>query len=379
MYLASMYRPDFRTINDFRKDNIVFIEKAFVQIVQLCRALGMAQAGTLIIDGTKLRANANPAKSKSKAEYERWLAHIEKDIQQILEEADQTDAEEDKQHGENRGDELPEELRDKQKLKKKIEEALKQVKKEEEKVNTTDTEAKFIRNKQQINLNYNCQAGITEDRVIVSAFTTNNASDKRQLLPNIQQAEQNTSTTFETILADSGYASYDNYEALEAMKKTAFVPDQAKELESGKQAQNPFHRNSFTYDKTNDQFICPKGKPLPLARNYQNHTFKQKAKIYIGKECSDCLFLQQCSKGKARQLYVEKREQLVHQARVRLDTDEGKQLYLKRMRIESVFGNIKQNLNYHQLSLRGIQKTNAEWQLICLAHNIKLIHQRKAA
>ena len=31
MYLSSMYKPDFRTINDFRKDNIDFIQKAFVQ------------------------------------------------------------------------------------------------------------------------------------------------------------------------------------------------------------------------------------------------------------------------------------------------------------------------------------------------------------
>lgn len=377
MYLASMYHPDFRTINDFRKDNIAFVEKAFIQVVQLCRALGMAQAGTLIIDGTKLRANASPAKSRNKAEYEKWLLYIEKDIRKILEEAGQTDAEEDKQYGENRGDELPEELRDKEKLKKKIEEALKQIKNEDEKVNTTDADAKFIRSKQQTNLNYNCQAGITEDRVIVSAFTTNNASDKRQLLPNIQQAEQNTDTTFNNILADSGYASYDNYEALEVMNKTAFIPDQEKELESEKQAQNPFHRNNFSYDEVNDQFICPQGKALPLAGDYHNHACKQKTKIYIGKECGHCLFLSQCSKGKARQIHIEKREPLRHQARIRLDSNKGKQLYLKRMRIESVFGNLKQNLNYHQLQLRGTQKTNAEWQLICLAHNIKLIHQRK--
>lgn len=30
MYLANMYRPDFRTINDFRKDNIEFVQTAFV-------------------------------------------------------------------------------------------------------------------------------------------------------------------------------------------------------------------------------------------------------------------------------------------------------------------------------------------------------------
>src|SRR5215207_5054299 len=59
MYLAAMYRPDFRTINDFRKDNTEFIQIAFVHIVQLCKGLGLGKAGTLIIDSTKLKANAS--------------------------------------------------------------------------------------------------------------------------------------------------------------------------------------------------------------------------------------------------------------------------------------------------------------------------------
>lgn len=45
MYLSAMYKPDFRTINDFRKDNIDFVQKAFVHIVQLCKGLGHVQSG----------------------------------------------------------------------------------------------------------------------------------------------------------------------------------------------------------------------------------------------------------------------------------------------------------------------------------------------
>lgn len=68
MYLASMYRPDFRTINDFRKDNVEFIKKAFMHIVQVCKGLGMCRTGVLIIDSTKLKANACASKSKTKEE-----------------------------------------------------------------------------------------------------------------------------------------------------------------------------------------------------------------------------------------------------------------------------------------------------------------------
>jgi transposase len=41
MYLASMYKPDFRSINDFRKNNLAFIQHVFVHIVHLCKSVGM--------------------------------------------------------------------------------------------------------------------------------------------------------------------------------------------------------------------------------------------------------------------------------------------------------------------------------------------------
>ncbi len=86
-----------------------------------------------------------------------------------------------------------------------------------------------------------------------------------------------------------------------------------------------------------------------------------------------------CTKGKYRQIHVEKREYLRHQIRERLNSVEGKLTYLKRMRIESIFGNIKHNLSYIHLYLKGVKKTTAEWQLICIGHNLKKIHQLKMA
>lgn len=74
---------------------------------------------------------------------------------------------------------------------------------------------------------------------------------------------------------------------------------------------------------------------------------------------------------------MQTREILRQQIRERLNSLEGKLKYLKRMRIESVFGNIKHNLNYVHLYLKGLEKTTAEWQLICIGHNLKKIHKLK--
>lgn len=47
------------------------------------------------------------------------------------------------------------------------------------------------------------------------------------------------------------------------------------------------------------------------------------------------------------------------------------------MRIESVFGNIKHNLNYIHLYLKGIKKSTTEWHLICIGYNLNKIHNLK--
>jgi transposase len=376
MFLAAMYKPDFRTINDFRKDNIDFIQKAFIHIVQLCKGLGMCKAGTLIIDSTKLKANASAERSKTKQQYQQWVERIDTDIKNILDEAAQTDAEEDKQYGEKRGDELPEALRSKQKLKEKIQEVLEQMNEEKERVNLTDKEAKFIKNNGKIDVNYSCQTAISEDGIIVSAYTNNCSSDRTDTIKTVNNAEINTGEDYKEILADSGYASFDNFEELDKRNKIIYIPDQQMNTEADKE-QNPYHRNHFIYNEQKDCFVCPENKELPFYSNIIHRRNKQQSKVYKCKDCPLCDKQKLCVKGQYREIHIEKREHLRQQIRERLNNAEGKLKYLKRMRIESVFGNIKHNLNYIHLYLKGIKKTTAEWQLICIGHNLKKIHKLK--
>jgi len=144
-------------------------------------------------------------------------------------------------------------------------------------------------------------------------------------------------------------------------------------------AQNPYHRNHFTYDEEKDCFICPENKVLPFYSTSIHKKFKAQNNVYLCKDCPACEKQSLCTKGKYRQICIEQREWMRKKIRNRLNSDEGKIKYLTRMRIESVFGNIKHNLNYVHLYLNGIQKTTAEWQLICIGHNLKKIHQLKMA
>jgi len=143
---------------------------------------------------------------------------------------------------------------------------------------------------------------------------------------------------------------------------------------------NPYHRNHFTYNQEKDCFVCPENKELPFYTNTSDKRTKQQSKVYRCNDCPTCSKQAQCcKKGIYRQIHIEKREFIRKQIRERLNSIEGKIKYLKRMRIESVFGNIKHNLNYINLYLKGIKKTTAEWQLICIGHNLKKLHKLKLA
>ena len=53
-------------------------------------------------------------------------------------------------------------------------------------------------------------------------------------------------------------------------------------------------------------------------------------------------------------------------------TDGGRALYAKRKKTsEPVFGIIKQAMGLRQFLLRGLLQVNGEWQLVCLAYNVR--------
>jgi transposase len=376
MYLAGMYQPDFRTINDFRKDYITDFQSYFVEVVKVCQKLGMAKVGTISIDGTKISASASINRTKDKAGYEKWLKALDKQIDEIIRQVEQIEAQENKDLGDKRGDELPKELQRKQRLKAKIQHAITQLKDDEATINLTDADAKKIKSKGLIKCNYNCQGAVSEDGIIVAAYVSNSASDKEQLFPVINQAEANTSNKIEVILADSGYASFDNYEDLEKEGKIGYIPDQ----EYGKDdlPDDPYHKSYFIYNPANDTYSCPQKQELTFDRIYKNKKRKRQSRIYRCKTCATCPVKALCTKGKARTIERELREALKTQMRTRLDSPEGKSIYKKRMStIEPVWGNVKFNKGFHSFRLRGKEKANAEFMLLCIAHNIDKIHKKK--
>jgi hypothetical protein len=104
-------RPDFRTISDFRKIHRAAMKPLFIEVLRIAGELGMVKLGNLSTDGTKMRANASRHKAMSYGYMNKELARLEAEVEQLLKEAEQVDAEQDAAQGSRCGDELPDELR----------------------------------------------------------------------------------------------------------------------------------------------------------------------------------------------------------------------------------------------------------------------------
>ena len=55
-----------------------------------------------------------------------------------------------------------------------------------------------------------------------------------------------------------------------------------------------------------------------------------------------------------------------------MKTKAGRALYaLRKQTVEPVFGIIKSVMGFRQFSMRGLAKVRGEWNLVCLAWNLK--------
>ena len=197
IYLAGGQKPDFRTLARFRRRNAREIDKLFKDTVLLCARLGMLNLGHLALDGTKLKASASKHKAMSYGRMKKEEGKLKQQIEELMRQAEDTDAEEDRMFGPNHnGYSLPKELQRREKRLERIRslrEELEREKREEQQLRQgqapviedreqrsfADTDARMMLMKRgEFDYGYNAQACTDEGHgVIVAAALTNEASD----------------------------------------------------------------------------------------------------------------------------------------------------------------------------------------------------------
>ena len=240
--LAANNTPDFRTISDFRKDNVDALSGLFVQVLALCQQAGLEKLGHVALDGTKVKANASKHKAMS--------------YQRMKEKAAQlaADDEEDRRYGKDkRGDELAEELAFREGRLEKIREAMAALEAEAQAAaeqaeaeggkhpgvpddkaqrNFTDTESRIIPapGGKDFLQAYNCQAVVdSAHQVIVAERATNQTSDKQQAASMMEETIDNVGAVLREVSADAGYYSAKAVDELYALGVDPFVaPEQTR-------------------------------------------------------------------------------------------------------------------------------------------------------
>ncbi len=228
-FLAGGLRPDHKTLSEFLRRHGEAIEQLFTQVLGWARQAGMAGLGRVAIDSTRIKANASPDRLRQQdaRQVRQWRREME------TEDPDQEPGLEVKAETAER---LRRAMRREPGGEAKRKESL------------TDPDARFLRERGgRFRLGYSGEIAVSEDHFIVAVRVTQNATDNASLLPMIAEVERQCRARPQQVLADSGFYSGDNLDALEAQGIAGYVPDSnlARELNLGKRGKEnrpPRHR-----------------------------------------------------------------------------------------------------------------------------------------
>lgn len=264
-------------------------------------------------------------------------------------------------------------------------------------VPVTDPDAQIVPNKDGgYAPNYTPVAAIdAATGLIVSAEVLSGSNEASAVLPAVENAAELCAHPPERVLADSGFASGENLHALEAMGIEAYMPTTADF-----RPENPANRDdpstpvpesdwprlplrgkklaasAFIYDATANCYYCPMGKMLTPVHRKQNNATAVTHTQYRCPGKAGCPLADRCVKAKpnARTVTRDRYQELRDDTHRRMATPEGREIYKARAPlIEGVFAIIKHHMNIRGFLLRGLEKVRHEWNWICTAYNLKKI------
>jgi hypothetical protein len=221
----------------------------------------------------------------------------------------------------------------------------------------TDHDAVFMRMKEdhllnrQLKAGYNIQMG-TQNHFVVGYSIHQQAGDTSCLKPHLEDIRDWLGEYPESLIADAGYGSEENYAYLKENQLTAYVKYNTFHYEQKrryKKNKNKYRLENFKYLPDEDQFECPQEKRLICrytTRFMTENGYAIQRRIYIGTECQNCPVMAECTKSKyQRELWVEvELMKMKKSACEHLLSPSGIEVRSQRpIEVEAVFGRLKQN------------------------------------
>jgi DDE family transposase len=184
-----------------------------------------------------------------------------------------------------------------------------------EQYNFTDPQSRIMKGPDGFVQAYNAQIAVEPLlQLIVGQTVTQQENDKKQLLPMIGTVQQQAGQKPSAVLADNGYCSEHNLNEVAKLQVEAYI------------AVGKDKHNQITP-------ACPRG-PIPRSAT------------------------------------------VLERMQRKLQTVAGRAIYGRRkIIVEPVFGQIKQRQGFRRFLLRGIQKVQGEWALVCMTHNLLKLYR----
>jgi transposase len=333
--------PAHRTIREFRQLHVSEFSALFIEVVRLAKEAGLIKLGRLGVDGTKLRASASKHKAMGYGRMKEEEVRLKKEIADLLKQAEAVDEAEDAEHGPDRdGTELPDELKRRESRLKVIKEAkarLEARQREEDKENgrKPDDERRPASGRGP---SYQRDFGIPHDEAQEN-FTDPQSrimktQDGFQQCYNAQAAVDEGSLLI--VANDLGNNASDNGQLLpmlEKVKENVAISPTMVLADSGYASEETLRE----LETRNIAACVALGREGKGTRSFDPSKYPAKARMAE-----------------------------------RLKTPEGEAHYRRRKVIpEPVFGWIKNVLGFRRASMRGLERVKGEWNLICLALNLK--------
>lgn len=366
MWLARMERPDFHTIARFRKDRFCELGDLFGESVRLCAGAGLVLLSCVSVDGSKVRADVSRASLYDADRIARERAMID----EILREAEEVDACEDREYGDWDGQSMPEQMKDPQVRRKRLKELADRMRDEGcKQISASDPDCTMMRTRVGVEPCYNVQAAVdSENQVVVAADVTSAPRDSAQLPGIVKQVGANVGLIPDVVLADSGYSSESSLSELSEMGQEALIPPCGKPKCGRKVG---ISSDAFVLETKRDVLICPAGRELRFRGEHRGGSGRYRR--YSARGCKGCDLYEQCvpSGRGSRRVSLSVIADLRESMRRKLDSADGKRAFaLRKQTVEPVFGHFKRNLGFDRFMLRGLAGAAAEVYLVATAHNI---------
>ncbi len=359
----------------------------------------------LVIDGTRIRANSNRHGARTAEGLERLVAACVRELDRRLAQMAQQDER-------GAGAEEMAELRGEiERLRAQVahyEKALqvaqsRDARKQEiegpgaqaVRVPVTDPDAQIVPNKEGgFAPNFTPTVAVDPaSRLIVVGEVLEGSEENTAVLPAVEAAQTLGEVKPERVLADTGFASGENLESLEAQGIEAYMPtntdfsernpanrpDPSQPVPEAQWSQLPkrgqqFAGAAFVYDAARDQYFCPMGRTLTRVRSAKHHRTGIAVVHYQCAGKAGCPLAGQCVKERAAARTIRRDQYQDVRDRVgqRMATPAGRAIYQRRAPVvEGVFAEIKHGMEIRRFLLRGLEKVRTEWAWICIAFNLK--------